>query len=138
MNRRTLYLIDASGFIFRAFHAFPPLTRDDGTPVGAVMGFCTMLLRVLDEVGNGMIGVVFDAKRDNFRYQIYEHYKANRTETPPDLVPQFAIIREATDAFGLLVLEQEGYEADDLIAAYTKEDVRNDLQVRIVSSDKDL
>lgn len=135
---RTLYLIDASGFIFRAFHAFPPLTRADGTPVGAVMGFCNILLRVLDEVGDDLIAVIFDAKRDNFRYQIYPEYKANRGETPPELVPQFPLVREATDAFGLTAIEQEGYEADDIIAAYTVMAAKQGMQVRIISSDKDL
>ena len=135
---KKLYLIDASGFIFRAFHAFPPLTRADGTPVGAVMGFCTMLLRILDEAGHDLIAIIFDAKRDNFRYQIYPDYKANRGETPPELVPQFALVREATEAFGLTVIEQEGFEADDLIAAYSIAARANDMQVRIISSDKDL
>lgn len=135
---QTLYLIDASGFIFRAFHALPPLTRPDGTPVNAVMGFCNILLRVLDEAKDSLIAVVFDAKRVNFRNDIYPEYKANRTETPPELVPQFPLIREATAAFGLCCIEQEGFEADDLIAAYTKQAVAKNMQVRIISSDKDL
>lgn len=138
LARQTLYLIDASGFIFRAFHALPPLTRSDGTPVGAVMGFCNILLRTLDEAGDALIAIVFDAKRDNFRYQIYPEYKANRSETPPELVPQFPLVREATQAFGLCCIEQEGYEADDLIAAYTKAAVAENMHVRIISADKDL
>ncbi len=137
-HRKTLYLIDASGFIFRAFHAFPPLTRSDGTPVGAVMGFCNILLRVLDEVGDGLIAVIFDAKRDNFRYAIFPEYKANRGETPPELVPQFPLVREATEAFGLMAIEQEGFEADDIIAAYAKAASAQEMPVRIISSDKDL
>ena len=111
-----LFLIDGSGFIFRAFHALPPLTRPDGTPVGAVMGFCNMLLKVLTDHPHARIAVVFDAARKNFRNDIYAEYKANRTETPPDLIPQFPLIRDATNAFGLPNMELEGYEADDLIA----------------------
>jgi len=137
-DTRELFLIDGSGFIFRAFHALPPLTRPDGTPVGAVMGFCNMLLKVLTDHPHARIAVIFDAARANFRNEIYPAYKANRDETPPDLIPQFPLIREATIAFGLPSLELEGFEADDLIATYARLAVEQGLQVTIVSSDKDL
>lgn len=135
---KTLYLIDGHGFIFRAFHALPPLTRPDGTPVGAVMGFCNILLRVLDEAKDAHIAVVFDPSGPNFRNEIYDQYKANRSEPPEDLKPQFALVKEATDAFGVTRLEKKGFEADDLIATYTREAVERGYQVRIISSDKDL
>lgn len=135
---KTLYLIDGHGFIFRAFHALPPLTRPDGTPVGAVMGFCNIILRVLEEAGNAHIAVVFDPSGPNFRHELYDLYKANRSEPPPELKPQFALIKEATDAFGITRLEVPGFEADDLIATYTRHAVEKGYDVRIMSSDKDL
>ena len=133
-----LILIDGSGFIFRAFHALPPLTRPDGTPVGAVLGFCNMLLKVLNDHPQARIAVVFDAARKNFRYDIYADYKANRDETPPDLIPQFPLIKEAASAFGLPNMELEGFEADDLIATYAKLAEAQSIPVTIISSDKDL
>ena len=111
-----LFLIDGSGFIFRAYHALPPLNRPDGTPVNAVLGFTNMLVKLLNDMKVPNIAVIFDAKRKNFRNEIYTEYKANRTETPEDLIPQFALIREATEAFAIPAIEMEGYEADDLIA----------------------
>ena len=137
-HANALFLVDASGFIFRAFHALPPLSRPDGTPVNAVYGFVNMLARLRSEFHAADIAVIFDAKRENFRYEIYPQYKANRGETPSELVPQFSIIRDATHAYGLPVIELEGYEADDLIASYAREAVAADREVIIVSSDKDL
>ncbi len=133
-----LFLIDGSGFIFRAFHALPPLTRPDGTPVGAVVGFCNMLYKVLTDHPQARVAVIFDAARRNFRNDIYAEYKANRDETPPDLIPQFPLIREATQAFGLPGLELDGFEADDLIATYARLAEAEGVPVTIVSSDKDL
>lgn len=133
-----LYLIDGSGFIFRAFHALPDLTRADGTHVGAVLGFCNMLHKLLDDHKSQKIAVIFDAARKNFRNDIYPAYKAHRPPPPPELVPQFELIREATRAFGLPSVEAPNYEADDLIAAYAREATERKLAVRIVSSDKDL
>lgn len=133
-----LYLVDASGFIFRAYHALPPLTRSDGTPVGAVMGFCSILMKLMQQNTDARIFIIFDAARANFRNEIYADYKANRDATPEDLIPQFPIIREAARAFGLPVFEQEGFEADDIIATYARRAHDHGLQTVIVSSDKDL
>ncbi len=133
-----LYLIDGSGFIFRAFHALPPLTRSDGTPVNAVLGFTNMLLRLLTEFGVARIAVVFDSRGDSFRNAFYPAYKANRTAPPEELIPQFGLIREATEAFCLPQVELDGYEADDLIATYARLAVEQGDEVVIVSSDKDM
>lgn len=134
----TLYLVDGSGFIFRAFHALPDLTRADGTHVGAVMGFCNMLQKLLGDAGDDRVAVIFDAARKTFRNDIYPDYKAHRPPPPPELVPQFALIREATRAFGLPAIDAPNYEADDLIASYAREAVTAGWDVRVVSSDKDL
>ena len=133
-----LTLIDGSGFIFRAFHALPPMTRGDGTPVNAVYGYCTMLNKLLFESQIEKIAVIFDAGRKTFRNDIYPAYKAHRPPPPPELVPQFALIREATRAYGLPAIEAPQYEADDLIAAYAKAATDQGIKVRIISSDKDL
>src|SRR3984957_4136223 len=137
-NPNTLCLIDVSGFIFRAFHALPDLTRADGTHIGAVLGFCNMLQKLLGDLKAENIAVIFDAARKNFRNEIYADYKAHRSPPPPELIPQFALIRDATRAYGLPCIELEGFEADDLIAAYAKAAVAKKPPVRIVSSDKDL
>jgi DNA polymerase I len=133
-----LTLIDVSGFIYRAFHALPPMTRPDGTPVNAVYGFCTMLNKLLGNSKIQHIAVVFDVGRKTFRNDMYPEYKAHRPPPPPELVPQFDLIRVATRAYGLPSVEAPGYEADDLIAAYAKAAVVRGMDVRIVSSDKDL
>ena len=133
-----LFLIDGSGFIFRAYHALPPLNRPDGTPVNAVLGFTNMLVKLITDMHVPNIAVIFDAARKNFRNDIYADYKANRDETPPDLIPQFPLIREATEAFSIPALEMEGFEADDLIATYAKLARAQGRAVTIVSSDKDL
>lgn len=137
-DNNDLFLIDGSGFIFRAFHALPMMTRPDGTPVNAVFGFTNMLIKLLTEIHAKKILVVFDAARKNFRYDIYPAYKANRSETPEELIPQFSLIRDATAAFNLPQLEIEGFEADDLIATYVELAKQNNQRVTIVSSDKDL
>ncbi len=140
-----LILIDGSGYIFRAYYAMAyasaksgGLTNPQGVPVGAVYGFCNMLLKMLAGHEGARVAVIFDAARKNFRYDIYDQYKANRAETPEDLIPQFPLVREATAAFGLPAIELEGYEADDLIATYAKQAKAKGVAVRIVSSDKDL
>ena len=142
-NEDELFLIDGSGFIFRAYFAMAysrqsGMTNPDGIEVGAVYGYTNMLLKMLKDYHAPYIAVIFDAARKNFRNDIYSEYKANRDETPEDLVPQFSIIREATKAFDIPALEVEGYEADDLIAAYTKQALAAGKKVVIVSSDKDL
>ncbi len=137
-RKNELFLIDGSGFIFRAFHALPPLTRADGTPVNAVLGFTNMLVKLITDMHVPNIAVIFDAKRKNFRNDIYPDYKANRSETPPELIPQFPLIREAVEAFSIPSIELEGFEADDLIATYAKLALTKGIPVTIVSSDKDL
>jgi DNA polymerase-1 len=133
-----LILIDGSGFIFRAYHALPPMTRPDGKPVNAVFGFSNMLAKLLREQVGTHIAVIFDAGRTTFRNRMYEDYKAHRPPPPDDLVPQFSLVREATEAFGVPSVELEDWEADDLIASYAKEASKAGGQTTIVSSDKDL
>ena len=137
-----LYLIDGSAFIFRAYHALPPLTRkSDGLPIGAVSGFCNMLFKLMRDMNSDApthIAVVFDHSEVTFRNKLYDQYKAHRPPAPEDLVPQFGIVREATRAFGVACLELPGYEADDLIAAYSCKVSDAGGEVVIVSSDKDL
>ena len=135
---RHLYLIDGSGFVFRAFHALPPLTRPDGTPVNAVLGFTNMLWKMLRETDADHAAVVFDTARHTFRNELYEPYKANRGETPEELIPQFPLVREAAGAFNLASIELDGFEADDLIAAYAEAARAQGARVTIVSADKDL
>jgi DNA polymerase-1 len=136
---RHLCLIDGSGYIFRAFFAIKtPMTRPDGTPVGAVFGFCSMLWKLLQDQDCDHMAVIFDAGRRSFRNDIYPDYKAHRPEAPPELVPQFALVREATRAFNVPAIEVAGYEADDLIATYARRARETGARVTIVSSDKDL
>ena len=133
-----LVLVDGSGFIFRAFHALPPMTRPDGTPVNAVFGFTNMLARLLKDHVGTHVAVIFDAGRTTFRNRIYDAYKAQRPPPPPELMPQFALVRDATAAFNVPAIELEDWEADDLIAAYTKAAMEAGGRATIVSSDKDL
>jgi len=141
--RERLYLVDGSGYIFRAYHALPPLTRpSDGTPVGAVAGFCNILNRFLEEAANdgavSHLAVIMDAARATFRNEIYPDYKAHRPPAPEDLVPQFPLIRDAVRAFNVACIESEGWEADDIIATYARDAAAAGVEVIIVSSDKDL
>jgi len=139
------YLIDGSGYIFRAYYALPPLTRkSDGLPTGAVSGFCSMLYKLLEDAKSAdnedkptHFAVVFDAARKNFRNDIYVDYKANRGEAPEDLIPQFEYFRKSVEAFNLSFIEMLNYEADDLIATYTDQILKRGAKVTIVSSDKD-
>ena len=133
-----VFLIDGSGFIFRAYHALPPMTRADGTPVNAVYGFTSMLLKLVEDTDADHIAVVFDRARKTFRSDIYPEYKAHRPPAPDDLIPQFELVREATRAMGLKAVDMEGFEADDLIATYARQAVEAGAEVTIVSSDKDL
>ena len=140
------YLIDGSGYIFRAYYALPPLSRkSDGLPTGAVSGFCSMLFKLLEDVRSDdskhkptHFAVIFDSARKNFRNEIYSEYKANRTEAPDDLAPQFEYIRKSVKAFNLPSVELLNYEADDLIATYAKKITEAGAKVTVISSDKDL
>jgi 5'-3' exonuclease len=140
------YLIDGSGYIFRAYYALPPLTRkSDGLPVGAVSGFCSMLFKLLEDSKSNEnlqkpthFAVIFDAARKTFRNEIYSDYKANRSEAPDDLAPQFEYIRKSVVAFNLPSVDLPNYEADDLIATYAEQIIAKGAKVTIVSSDKDL
>ena len=133
-----VFLVDGSGFIFRAYHALPPLSRADGTPTSAVLGFSNMLAKLLSETDADHIAVVFDASGRSFRNRIYDQYKAQRPDPAPDLIPQFGLVRRATEAFGVCQIELDDFEADDLIATYTRHAVDAGAKVTIVSSDKDL
>ena len=137
-----LYLVDGSGYIFRAYHRLPPLTNKHGEPVGAVYGYTTMLWKLAEELGKAEgpthLAVILDKGSHTFRNDMYDQYKANRPPAPEDLVPQFPMIRDATRAFSLPCIEEDGYEADDIIASYTRAAVAAGWHVTIVSSDKDL
>ena len=145
-SKKHIYLIDGSGYIFRAYYALPPLTRkSDGLPVGAVSGFCNMLYKFLEEARSldkedrpTHLAVIFDSARKNFRNDIYKDYKANRHDTPEDLIPQFEYIRKAVAAFNIPSIELLNYEADDLIATYKEQASKKNIKVTIISSDKDL
>ena len=140
------YLVDGSGYIFRAYYALPPLSRkSDGLPTGAVSGFCSMLFKLLEESRSDdsknkptHFAVIFDSARKNFRNDIYSEYKANRAEAPDDLAPQFEYIRKSVEAFNLPSIELLNYEADDLIATYAKKITEAGAKVTVISSDKDL
>ena len=139
------YLIDGSGYIFRAYYALPPLTRkSDGMPTGAVSGFCNMLFKLLEDSKSNEnkekpthFAVIFDSARKNFRNEIYSEYKGNRADAPDDLIPQFEYIRKSVQAFNLPSIELINYEADDLIATYSEQAIKAGAKVTIVSSDKD-
>ncbi len=138
-----LYLIDASAYIFRAFHALPPLTRQsDGLPIGAVSGFCNMLFKLLEDLKGAErpthFACIFDASGHTFRNELYPLYKAQRPPAPEELVPQFPLVRRASEAFAAHAIELTGYEADDLIATYARQAEAKGARVTIVSSDKDL
>ena len=137
-----LYLVDGSGYIFRAYHRLPPLTNKHGEPVGAVYGYTTMLWRLADDLhradGPTHMAVILDKSSSTFRNEMYDQYKAHRPPPPEDLKPQFPMIRDATRAFSLPCIEEAGWEADDLIASYAKAALAQGWQVTIVSSDKDL
>ena len=142
MAQNHLYLVDGSGYIFRAYHRLPPLTNIRGEPVGAVYGYTTMLWKLADALhraeGPTHMAVILDKGSTSFRNDLYDQYKAQRPPAPEDLVPQFPMIRDATRAFSLPCIEEEGFEADDIIASYTKAALKEGWSVTIVSSDKDL
>ena len=135
-----LYLVDGSGYLFRAYHALPPLTRkSDGLPTGAVSGYCNMLWKLLEDLKGGdaptHLAVIFDAGEKTFRNDFYPAYKAHRPPPPEDLVPQFPLVRDATRAFGVSCVEMAGYEADDLIATYARAAREAGARCTVVSSD---
>lgn len=133
-----LYLVDGSGYIFRAFFALPPMNRADGTPTNAVFGVTSMLLNLIEQTDADYVAVIFDAKRQNFRNEIYPDYKGHRPDAPEELIPQFPLIHEAVEALNLPCLQMEGFEADDLIATYAEQAKKLGAEVTVVSSDKDL
>jgi DNA polymerase-1 len=133
-----LVLVDGSGYIFRAYHALPPMYRADSTPVNAVFGFTKMLIKLVTDLQPQSIAVIFDAGRKTFRNEIYSEYKANRGEPPEELIPQFDLVRQATEALNLPMFEMVGYEADDVIATFAKQAFIKGQDCLIVSSDKDL
>lgn len=133
-----LVLIDGYGFVFRAFHAFPPLKREDGTPVGAIYGFTSMLIKVVLELSCSHLAVALDSGGKTFRHDIFPEYKSHRPPAPEDLKPQFPLVREAVSALNIDVLEKPGFEADDLIATFAKEASNQGIRTTIISSDKDL
>ncbi|MBM5782658.1 MAG: DNA polymerase I [Pelagibacterales bacterium] len=135
---KRIALIDGYGFVFRAYHSLPPLTRNDKTPVGAVYGFTNMLIKLLASLDVTHMAVVFDAGSKTFRNEIFSEYKSNRPPCPEDLIPQFPIVREAAESLNLAILEKIGFEADDIIATIAKKFVAGGDKVLIVSSDKDL
>lgn len=134
----SVYLLDGSSYIFRAFFALPTLSNSSGLPTNAIYGFTNMMLRFLKTYRPEYLAVVLDAGRKTFRNQIYEEYKSNRPEAPPNLIPQFPYIRKVLGAMKVAVLEQEGYEADDLIATLAKQFSAQGVPVIVVSGDKDL
>ena len=133
-----LYLVDGSGYIFRAFFGMPSMSRPDGTPTNAVYGFTNMIIKLLGSTDADYVGIVFDRARKTFRSDIYPDYKAHRDAPPEDLIPQFPLVREATQAFDFTPLDMDGFEADDLIATYARQAANQGAKVTIVSSDKDL
>ena len=141
-DKKHLYLVDGSAYIFRAYHRLPPLTNPEGTPVGAVYGYTTMLWKLAEDLdkadGPTHLAVVLDKSSQSFRNEIYDQYKANRPDPPEDLVPQFPLIRDATRAFSLPLIEEPDVEADDMIASYARAAASKGWDVTIVSSDKDL
>ncbi|MDI2091410.1 DNA polymerase I [Commensalibacter oyaizuii] len=137
-EEKHLILVDGSGFIFRAFHGIPLMTDPSGTPVNAVYGFTNMMMKLIRDRKASHMAVIFDAGRKTFRNEIYPAYKAQRPPPPPELIPQFALVKEASRLLGLPTIEQEGWEADDLIASYAKAMVQAGGQCTIISSDKDL
>lgn len=137
-QREHVFLVDGSGFIFRAYHALPPMTAPDGTPTNAVFGFTKMLMKLVEDTEADYVAVIFDRARKTFRNDIYPEYKAHRPPAPDDLIPQFDLVRKATEALNVPAIDMDGFEADDLIATYARQARERGAEVTIVSSDKDL
>lgn len=137
-QREHVFLVDGSGFIFRAYHALPPMTAPDGTPTNAVFGFTKMLMKLVEDTEADFVAVIFDRARKTFRNDIYPEYKAHRPPAPDDLIPQFELVRKATEALNVPAIDMDGFEADDIIATYARQARERGAEVTIVSSDKDL
>ena len=137
-DRETIYLVDVSGYIFRAYHAVRYLSTSKGVPTNAVFGFTQMFLKLIKDYQPKYVGMVFDISRKSFRTELYPQYKAHRPPPPEDLVPQFALIRDVVRAFGTPVIELENYEADDLIGTLARRFEREGHDVRVVTSDKEI
>jgi DNA polymerase-1 len=137
-QREHVFLVDGSGFIFRAYHALPPMSSPDGTPTNAVFGFTKMLMKLVEDTEADYVAVIFDRARKTFRSDIYPEYKAHRPPPPDDLIPQFELVRKATEAMNVAAIDMDGFEADDLIATYARQARERGAEVTIVSSDKDL
>lgn len=135
-DTKRLFIVDGSGYIFRAFYAVAPLTTKDGFPTNALFGFVRMLLRLLKDADSHHLVVVFDAGRETFRNQLYPQYKANRVECPPELAQQMPYFREIVSTFGIPVLEQKGFEADDIIATLSTRLEKLGHEVVIVTADR--
>ncbi|MBR1777240.1 MAG: DNA polymerase I [Alphaproteobacteria bacterium] len=138
LKNKKVVLIDGSGYIYRAFYALPSMTRSDGVPVNAVYGFCAMLMKLIKEMPADYLAVMFDTSRHTFRMDLFPDYKGTRKEVPEELVPQFPLLRQAVDAFGIAQSEMAGFEADDLLATYARLAHEEEAEVTIVSADKDL
>ena len=137
-QRPCVYLLDGSSYIFRAFFALPPLTNSSGLPTNAIYGFANLMLKFLKDQQPEYLAVILDAGRKTFRNELYQDYKGNRPEAPPDLIPQFPYIRKVLDAMDIFPMELEGFEADDLIATLSRRFAADGIEVVIVSGDKDL
>ncbi|MDR0968770.1 MAG: hypothetical protein LBL99_04045 [Holosporaceae bacterium] len=138
MSKPLAVLVDGSGFIYRAYYATPQLTDREGRPVGAIFGFCSILISTLEKHKSDLFCVAFDCGRDTFRSKIYSEYKANRAATPEDLKMQMPLLKDVCGAFGIPTISKKGFEADDIIATYAAKLSDRGYEVRIVSSDKDL
>lgn len=137
-HRPCVYLVDGSSYIFRAFFALPPLSNSSGLPTNAIYGFANTMLKFLKDQQPDYLAVILDAGRETFRNELYEDYKGNRPEAPPDLIPQFPYIRKVLAAMDIFLMELEGFEADDLIATLSRQFTADGIEVVVVSGDKDL
>ena len=134
---KKLMIIDGSSLLFRAFFALPPLKSALGTPTNAVYGFLTMLIKLYEEIKPDYIAVAFDKGRQTFRTEMYSEYKGNRPDAPEDLRPQFSLIQDVLKALGICVIEEEGYEGDDILGSLSKKFGSSDLAVQIITGDRD-
>ena len=137
-KRPTLFLIDGSSYIYRAFFALPHLSNSNGLPTNAIYGFITMLLKVINDCKPDYLAIIFDTPAPTFRHEVYQEYKANRPEMPDNLIPQIPYIKSVVDGFNIPALEKEGFEADDIIGTISRAEEKKGMEVIIVTGDKDL